>query len=151
MGKDSALSFKLIEPKETYLVRHPILRKGRSLESCAMEGDDDETTLHIGAYFKNQLIGVMSLMNKNNPNFDEMGQFQLRGMAILEPYQCKGYGEELVNFGENLLNEKYKQPFIWLNAREGAKNFYLKLGYQLIGEPFNIDPIGIHYLMIKSL
>ena len=148
---DDEFIIKLISAEDTYTVRHPILREGRTIESCAMEGDDDDDTIHLGGYIGANLIGVMSFMAKKHTNFNEKSQFQLRGMAILVPFQGKGFGEKLVRFGENLIMKKTENPLIWLNAREKAKEFYLKLDYQIVGSPFNIDPIGQHYLMVKTL
>lgn len=50
-----------IQSKETYIVRHPVLRKGKPLESCLFEGDDLETTHHFGLFLDSELIGIISL------------------------------------------------------------------------------------------
>jgi ribosomal protein S18 acetylase RimI-like enzyme len=46
--------------------------------------------------------------------------------------------------------KKENQYTIWFNARIIAIGFYEKLGYVKIGEPFEIDTIGIHYIMYKQ-
>jgi len=96
------------------------------------------------------LIGICSFFKNTNLDFPETAQYQLRGMAILKAFQGKGLGKIILKHGEELLQEK-KAKIIWCNARELAVNFYKKNGYQIIGEPFNIKDIGLHYVMYKGL
>ena len=88
---------KEISAQETFIVRHPVLRKAKPLESCAFDGDNLETTHHFGLFENLNLTGIISLFLKTNPIFAENLQFQIRGMAIVESHQKKGFGEALVN------------------------------------------------------
>lgn len=143
-------SIKQIPSKETYIVRQPVLRKGKPIESCVFEGDDLETTYHFGLYNDNDLIGIISLFTQSNTIFVEKKQAQIRGMAILETHQKKGYGEALVKHCENYCkNDNF--DLIWFNARTAAVGFYKRMNYQIIGEPFDIKDVGEHYLMFKKL
>lgn len=56
------IQIKFITPAETYVVRHPVLRVGKPVESCKLEGDEDPTTFHLGAYMVGQLVGVVSML-----------------------------------------------------------------------------------------
>jgi ribosomal protein S18 acetylase RimI-like enzyme len=141
---------KEIPSKETYIVRQPVLRKGKPIESCIFEGDDLETTHHFGLYNNQDLTGIISLFDKINPIFAEKSQAQIRGMAVLETHQKKGFGEALVMHCETYCNEN-KVDLIWFNARTAAVGFYRKMGYQPLGEPFDIKDVGEHYLMFKKL
>ena len=60
---------KEITARETWAVRHPVLRTGRPLETCAMEGDDHPDTFHLGLFDQDSLIGVASFMNTAKPQF----------------------------------------------------------------------------------
>jgi ribosomal protein S18 acetylase RimI-like enzyme len=141
---------KEIPSKETYTVRHPVLRKGKPLESCTFEGDDLETTHHFGLFFDNDLIGIISLYSKINTTFAGENQAQIRGMAVLEQHQKKGIGEALVKHCENYCLQK-KMDLIWFNARTAAVGFYQKMNYKTVGEAFDIKDVGEHYLMFKKL
>ena len=77
-------------------------------------------------------------------------QFQLRGMAVLKPYQNKGFGNLLLNKAEELVTQR-KGTLIWCNAREVAVTFYKKNGFEIIDKPFVIPKIGLHYVMYKTL
>ena len=141
---------KEIPSKETYTVRHPVLRKGKPLESCTFEGDDLETTHHFGLFFDNELIGIISLYSKINTTFAQKNQAQIRGMAVLEQHQKKGIGEALVKHCENYCLQK-NTDLIWFNARTAAVGFYQKMNYKTVGEAFDIKDVGEHYLMSKKL
>ena len=88
-------------------------------------------------------------MKSSNSLFDEIRQYQLRGMAILKPYQKKGLGNLLLETGEEEISKQCSR--LWFNAREIAVNFYKNNGYKIIGKPFVIEPIGLHYIMSKKL
>ncbi|MDI9257785.1 GNAT family N-acetyltransferase [Flavobacterium sedimenticola] len=139
-----------ITAQDTFEVRHPVLRRGKPLESCRFDGDDLATTHHFGLYENHQLKGVISLFEQQNAAFENPNQVQIRGMAVLENQQGKGYGRLLVQHCETVLRQG-ATDIIWFNARESAVDFYRKLGYEIIGDSFEIPNIGKHYVMWKRL
>lgn len=141
---------KIIHSKMTYSVRQPVLRAEKPIESCQFEGDELESTAHFGLYIETKLIGVVSIFKNNNVAFDVENQFQIRGMAILPEYQRKKYGEELMIQCESYCKNN-NGTLIWFNARESATLFYEKLNYHKIGSIFNINDVGLHYLMNKKI
>lgn len=143
-------SIKIIDSKETYPVRQPVLRKGKPLESCVFDGDELETTFHLGLFSGKKLIGICTFLKKNHNMLTQTHQYQLRGMAILNDFQGKGFGHIILKYGESLLRNK-KVKIVWCNAREVAVNFYNKNNYQIIGESFDIKGIGSHFTMYKQL
>ncbi|MDX6188928.1 GNAT family N-acetyltransferase [Flavobacterium sp. FlaQc-52] len=141
---------KEIPSKETYIVRQPVLRKGKPIESCVFDGDDLETTHHFGLFTDESLVGIISLFTKINTTFAEKNQAQIRGMAVLDTHQKKGIGEALVKHCEAYCVEN-QVDLIWFNARTAAVGFYKKMNYQTEGEAFEITDVGEHYLMYKPL
>jgi GNAT superfamily N-acetyltransferase len=140
---------KQITAIETFIVRHPVLRKGRSIDTCSFVGDELNSTIHFGYFENNFLIGVVSVFKQKNGTFIANNQYQIRGMAVLENHQKKGIGQALINHSENyILNTT--SSLIWFNARENAVPFYEKMGYHKVGNSFEINPIGTHFLMTKS-
>jgi GNAT superfamily N-acetyltransferase len=140
---------KQIEAIETFSVRHPVLRAGKPVESCRFDGDNLESTKHFGLFLENNLIGVISLFENTNSLFTPEKQFQIRGMAVLDNQQKKGFGADLVNYAENYIREQ-NGKLIWFNARINAVGFYEKLGYKIIGDAFEIGDIGTHYVLFKE-
>jgi GNAT superfamily N-acetyltransferase len=144
------IEIKEISSIETYSVRHPVLREGRPIEDCKFEGDDLESTFHLGLFYENILVGVASFMKNNLDLFLDEHQYQLRGMAVLKAYQGKQLGDALFKYGETLLVSK-NVTLTWFNAREIAVNFYKRNGCHIIGQPFEIKDIGTHYVMFKKI
>ncbi|MQP25419.1 GNAT family N-acetyltransferase [Flavobacterium sp. LMO8] len=144
------MEIKKINSIDTYPVRHEVLRKGKPIESCQFKGDDDENTVHFGLFLEDKLVGIISIFKEKNELFSEINQFQIRGMAVLEEFQGKGFGAELVKETENYC-VNLKTDLIWFNARENAVPFYKKLGYTTIGDSFLIPDVGIHFAMYKKI
>ena len=134
----------------TYQVRHPILRKGKPLESCRFENDDHPDSIHLCAKKEDIIIGVLSALANNCIDFPLKKSYQLRGIAINHEFQRKGIGSLLVQKVEQQIRLNQLIEYIWLNARVNSKNFYLNLGYRPAGKVFNIKNIGMHQRYIKN-
>ncbi len=145
-----------ITSRETYAVRHTVLRKGRPIEDCRFSGDELGTTFHLGAFEKDKIIGVGTFLMNKDIDLDQIKHiklyqcYQLRGMAVLETAQGKGIGKKLLKHAEKLLIEKQIKT-LWFNARVNATPFYKKLGYNIVSEQFLIPKVGDHYKMMKLL
>ena len=72
----AGILIQAIEAASTHVIRHPVLRKGHPLESCIFDGDELASTLHLGAYLDEKLVGVLSAYENNT--FDEKNTYQVR-------------------------------------------------------------------------
>ena len=144
------IEIRKILARETYAVRHPVLRAGKPLKTCHFDGDEYETTVHFGLLTKGKLVGVASIFEASSAYFESENQLQLRGMAVLEPHRMKGFGEALLRHSEKHA-EARRCEILWFNARIIAVPFYERCGYQTIGDTFDIGDIGAHYVMYKKL
>jgi GNAT superfamily N-acetyltransferase len=149
------ITIKEIKALETYGVRHPVLRVGRPLEECAMEGDDLETTFHLGAFDEQRHVGVATFLKSSavdSPleSASHHSYYQLRGMGVIPNHQGKGIGKQLIVTGVEKLKVK-KVDVLWFNARILAVPFYEKLGFVTIGPTFEVEHVGTHYKMYKKL
>ena len=139
---------KEISAEQTFPIRKEVLRKNIALPH-EFDGDFDNNSIHLGAFKNDILIGVSSFMKNSNTLF-KGNQYQLRGMATLKEYQGLGVGKSMVLKIEELLTI-IGIDLVWCNARIVAVGFYEKLGYQTIGDPFEVEYIGIHYVMFKKI
>jgi GNAT superfamily N-acetyltransferase len=139
-----------INTSQTYLIRQEVLRKGKPIETCHFDGDTEKNTIHFGFFHHGHIVGVVSVFKSNSTLFNEKLQFQIRGMAVVEDYQHKGFGNQLLFHAENYCKEQYGN-IIWFNAREKAVPFYEKNDYQILGESFEIPEVGIHFVMFKKI
>ncbi len=146
---------KVIDALDTYSVRHPVLRAGKPVTSCAMEGDHLDTTIHLGAFLKDQLVGVATLV-ASSANLSPVrtittgSYYQLRGMAVLPHLQGHGVGKKLIDECLQQLRDRGIE-MLWFNARIKAVPFYERLGFTKSGDVFEIEGIGPHYKMHMSL
>ena len=143
MQQNTNIQLKAICTKDTYVVRHPVLRNGLPLESCAFDVDDEPNTLHLGAFANDTLVGVLTLLPKPE-------SVQLRGMAVLEHFQGQGIGKQLVAHAEQHVRQQ-NICTVWMNARLIAVPFYEACGYQKQGDTFELPYGGTHYYMLKNL
>ena len=118
-------------------MRHPVLRNGLPLESCAFDRDEDSKTIHLGAYLENKAIGVLTLL----PNSKDV---QLRGMAVLTHHQGQGIGKQLLAKAEALVID-LEHNSVWMNARLIAIPFYASCGYKKQGDIFRLPYGGDHF------
>ncbi|MDP3353786.1 MAG: GNAT family N-acetyltransferase, partial [Flavobacteriaceae bacterium] len=65
-------------------------------------------------------------------------------------YQGQAIGSKLLTEIINNIKSENAE-LLWFNARIKALNFYQKLGFQTIGEEFDIPYVGGHYVMFKKL
>ena len=135
---------------DTYSIRISVLRKEKSIYLCPFDGDNLSTTFHLGSFLNDNLVGIISVFKAQNVLFESENQFQIRGMAVLNENQNQGIGKFLVQEAEANI-KKENGNLIWMNARKGAIEFYLKLGYFVQGDAFEIEEIGTHYKMMKQL
>jgi GNAT superfamily N-acetyltransferase len=142
------ITIRKITSEETYAIRLETLRKGIDLP-VQFSGDLDIDTFHLGAFYKNELVGISSYMKSNNSDFNKQ-QYQLRGMATLPEVRGKGCGKLMLEFAIDELGKR-KVNTLWCNAREIAFNFYTNLGFTVKGNPFELSLIGKHYLLYKEL
>ena len=135
---------KEITGKQTYCIRKEVLRKGIDLP-YKFDGDNHQKTIHLGAFKKKKLIGVVSFMHESL-NEKREDEYQLRGMATIIDVRGDGFGSLLVKEGIQILLKR-DIKYIWCNAREGAVKFYERNGFKIVGTPFNVKQIGVHYKM----
>lgn len=143
---------KFIPAELTYPIRLEILRKGKSPDSVKFEDDLASGSFHLGKFMNDDLVSVASFSQKfphefNSKNYKN--SYQLRGMATLDEFQGKGFGKELLEFGERILIG-IDCDLLWFNARIGAVDFYKNSGFEIWGSKFMIEDVGEHFFMFKE-
>ena len=80
----------------------------------------------------------------------EQYQFQLRGMATLEEFQKQGLSAALLQTAFPIIKRNHVN-LLWCNAREAAVGFYEKMGFEKNSDTFEIEGVGPHILMHKTI
>ena len=142
------IKIKRITPEEAILVRSPVLRSGQPIESAYLENDYSFNTIHLGGFLQNEQIATVTIFPENR---DHNGnEWRLRGMAVLDKFQSKGFGEKLIMECFTFILSNNGQ-LIWCNARIKAIEFYKKYGFSICSKKFDIPNIGPHFQMEKKL
>jgi predicted GNAT family N-acyltransferase len=144
------MEVKQIEAKDTYEIRHKILRPHRPIEDTHFLADNDEMTFHLGAYVDDKLVSVASFYMDNHPNIEAPYQFRLRGMATLDEFRGQGMSSALLRTAFPLIKKNHVST-VWCNARVSAIGFYEKVGFKTLGNEFDIPDVGPHVLMMKII
>lgn len=140
---------KFIPFELTLGLRSKILRNGLPPEQCIFPTDQVEGAFHLAYYIDEEIATIASFFPNCYKERKESG-YQLRGMATDTPFLGKGYGKQLIAFAIAYINNTNAE-YLWCNARTSAIKFYEKLGFELIGEEFEIAGVGPHYEMILKL
>lgn len=144
------LSLKIVKSDDLLNLRSKILRNNLDPNLCRFPGDKEINSFHVGAFNGNTLIGGVSVMKNECKKKELPNCFQLRGLFVDKEFQNNGIGKTIVNFVENRLRDSGVN-YLWMNARESAVLFYLKLNYSNSKISYVINEIGLHYLMYKKL
>ena len=131
------------EYQDMVALRYRVLRKPLGLiytpEQLAAEASD---TLHA-AFLNNVLVGSLILTRQSED------VVQMRQVAVDSASQGQGIGRALVAFAEQTARGQGGKTLV-LHAREAVLPFYLKLGYEACGEPFEEVTLP-HVEMRKTL
>ncbi|MCB0793613.1 MAG: GNAT family N-acetyltransferase [Flavobacteriales bacterium] len=144
------MRIQFIPAKDTWELRHLVLRPHGTLADCDYPNDRDPDGFHLGAFSGERLVGIASFYKERHPELTGWIQFRLRGMAVHPEHRGRKIGARMMEFAIDHLGSR-KADLLWCNAREVAKGFYLGLGMQTRGEPFDIAGIGPHFLMHRRV
>ena len=142
-----------ISAADTLSIRQQVLRPNWTIEQCHFEGDQDETTFHIGAFKDGVLIGIATMMRDSSAELaaSATDQYRLRGMAVLPEYRDQGVGRSILDECIQGVRQR-KGELFWCNARIKAARFYTATGFSKTSETtFDIPGAGLHFLMFKKL
>ena len=118
--------------------------------------DDDAATFHAGAFAPDgRLLSVATVYPEPLADtfaFAPAGPkrtgpaYRLRGMATLPDAQRQGAGRAVLALCREHARA-HGSALLWCNARVGALAFYRREGFVSVGERFEIEGIGPHYVM----
>jgi predicted GNAT family N-acyltransferase len=144
------MDVRQIDSKDTLELRSIVLREGRPLEECHFENDDKDQTFHLGAFIDEKLVSVASFYLEKHPELPGDYHYRLRGMATAQDFRGQGLSSALLRTAFPLI-KKNSVNLVWCNARSSATGFYHKVGFELVGEEFDIAGVGPHYMMFINI
>lgn len=144
------LYVRTITPEQARPIRSAILRPGYPSSYSIYPGDDNPDTFHAGAFIGDHLVGIATVFHENFPQLNLADGWRLRGMAVIPEYQRKGVGKALIDACLSYLL-KIQGGMIWCNARLDAMPFYRAMGFQTLGEVFDIPESGPHTIAWREI
>ena len=144
-------NLRILKAEEVVDLRHRVLRSSSPISEAVYELDNDKDTIHLGIVGKSgSVMAIASFFLENEKAEKQSGVYRLRGMAVEPEMQSKGYGTILLNFAVSMLQSK-GASMLWCNARTSASDFYMKQGFVVDGDEFEMTSIGPHYRMKLKL
>ncbi len=128
--------------EESIALRYQVLRKplGLSYDPAELAGEKD--SFHLALRKGAVLVACLVLKP-----LDERC-IKMRQLAVRESSQGKGVGRELVNYAESFAKGRGYVEIV-LHARETARGFYWKLGYEAEGNSF--AEVGLPHLFMRRM
>ena len=128
------------EYEETVALRDEVLRKPLGLSYDPVELAGEKDSLHFALREGTELLACLVLKP-----LDERC-IKMRQLAVRENAQGKGVGHELVNYAHSFAKGRGYQEIV-LHARETARGFYKKLGYEAQGDSFT--EVGLPHIAMR--
>ncbi len=144
------IAVRPITAEETRPLRHAVLRPGQSFEQTVYSRDDHPETVHLGAFDGHRLVSIASLYREGRPHRPSRGGWRLRGMATDPDRIGLGFGTAVLDASVAHVSAAGGGE-LWCNARVPALGFYLRSGFTLDGEEFDIDGIGPHVVVTMTV
>ncbi len=120
------------------------------LEECGIEVDDKEGTFHVGAFKDDNLVAIGTFLIERNEKFKQKKQYRLRAMASTPEVRGENFGKRVIDFAINYLKSK-EVELLWCDARKVALGFYEKMGFNVVGDFYEVRNIGPHKLMYYEI
>lgn len=133
---------------EIFQVRWDVLRPGCPREAAQFPGDDAPETIHVGAFIGDRNVCCATA---TRAQWQGKPAWQLRGMGVSADWQKRGVGQRVLAMVEDLVRQAADVRQIWCNAREEAVGFYERQGWQIASELFQVEGVGPHFKMTKTL
>lgn len=143
-------------------LRQSVLRPGQPPEESVYPFDDHPETVHaavveppaaaplaVGSLLPEAPAARLAEQGASGPDGPEQW-WRIRGMATTEDRRREGLGHAVLN---RLLSQVEGQGggLVWCNARVPAVAFYLRAGFQPVGEVFEVPVIGPHQAMWRAV
>lgn len=156
---DMDLSIEIVDPSLTYELRHRVLRPDRPLTETIdndafassvtfglTEGDDPRILATATVYPEDPPPAYAPLVLLGETN----RPWRLRAVATDAQRRSEGLGRLVLGAVIDYISEK-ESALLWCNARITAQAFYAREGFLTYGPVFEVEHIGRHIVMYKTI
>ena len=147
------MQLELVElrPEDTHALRRAVLRTGTPSEEVVFDGDELESTFHLGIRADDDIVAISTWMERPYPDRAGDRGFQLRGMATVETLRGSGLGARVLDAGIERCRAA-GAALVWARARDAALPFYERHGFTRVGLGYVDLTTGLpHHDVLKPL
>jgi predicted GNAT family N-acyltransferase len=120
-------------------LRYFIFFKEHNLSNNILNDEMEERSIHIAISQDDELIAYGRLSALINE------EFQISQMVVSPNYQSQGYGVKLLLVLMRTAKNRGAKTIV-LNARTSAIGFYVKQGFQQVGQVYNSCSTGVPHI-----
>ncbi len=132
----------------THPLRLAVLRFDTRTKEVAFPEDTLPGTVHLGLQVGGELVATSTWVQREHAGRPAV---QLRGMATARHLQGSGLGGVLLEAGCARCAEGAAE-LVWANARDSALGFYLRHGFEVVGDGFiDANTELPHHRVVRSL
>lgn len=141
-------------------LRGLVLRPGQPADASVYPGDDHPLAAHAALSDDSGIVAVGSVLVEDPPwelSADQgpvgaPAAWRIRGMATADGRRGEGLGCQVLEaLLAHVLAHGGAAPYVWCQARVGARSFYQRAGFEVVDGPFELPGIGPHFSMACTL
>jgi GNAT superfamily N-acetyltransferase len=117
---------------DTHLLRRQVLRDGTPSDQVVFDGDELDTTFHLGIRVAGEVVAISTWLARPYPDRPAEAGFQVRGMATSPAHRGHGHGARLLAAGIDRCAAA-GATLVWARARDSALPFYDRHGFVTVG------------------
>ena len=144
---------RAVPAETTFPLRQVVLRPNQRTEELAEPRDDDPDAGHYAAFDDAGHVVGTGTVGRHRPPWAPGGPggetgpgWQIRGMAVAPGQRGRGIGSAVLSALLAHVRE-HGGGLVWCNARVPARGLYEHAGFHTVGEPFELEHIGLHIVM----
>lgn len=123
------------------VLRDRVLRQPLGLQFTAEQLSAESSNVHVVGSIEDQIMACCVLAQR------DQGWFQARQVAVDFDFQRCGYGQQLMEFAHRYV-ASIGATKIYCHSRDVAVPFYVRLGYQAVGEYF--EEVSIQHVRMEK-
>ncbi|HUY06773.1 MAG TPA: GNAT family N-acetyltransferase [Acidimicrobiales bacterium] len=150
---------EIVDPSRTYELRHRVLRPNRPFaETVNSTAVDEAFTFGLTEGEDPRILATATVYREEPPTactpLTLLGSmhraWHLRAVATEEHRRSEGLGKLVLDAIVDFITER-ESALLWCNARLRAQGFYTREGFSSCGEIFEVEEIGMHIIMYRTI
>jgi predicted GNAT family N-acyltransferase len=140
-----------LQPEDTHALRRSVLRNGTESDEVVFDGDELESTFHLGVRVDGEVVAISTWLERPYPDRPGDPAFQVRGMATADAHRGDGLGSRLLAAGIERCRSG-GATVVWARARDTALPFYARHGFSTVGVGYVDLTTGLpHHDVIREI